>query len=68
MCILRQPYGEKGNMRKLTQTEMQGHVRACKADAAKHYDCSEKDLHVRILKGGAISIRRKNAAQKERQE
>lgn len=55
-------------MAKLTESEMQGHIRACKADACKLYNCSEKDLHVKVLKGGAISIRRKNAAQKERQE
>lgn len=55
-------------MAKLTETEMMGHIRACKADAAKLYNCSEKDLHVKVLKGGAISIRLKGAVQKERRE
>lgn len=55
-------------MAKLTETEMLGHIRACMADAAKLYNCSEKDLHVRILKGGAIAIRLKGAAQKERRK
>lgn len=52
-------------MLKLTETEMLHHIEACKKDAAKLYGCSIKDLHIRVLKGGAISIRLKGGAQKE---
>lgn len=50
-----------------TEQEWRGHIEACKQDACKVYKCDKKDLHVRVLKGGAISIRLKNAAQRERQ-
>ena len=55
-------------MSKLTETEMLHHIEACKKDAAKLYKCSEKDLHVRVLKNDNVMIRLKNAPQKERQE
>lgn len=55
-------------MPKLTETEMLHHIEACKKDAAKLYGCSIKDLHVRVMKNDNVVIRRKNAAQKERQK
>lgn len=55
-------------MAKLTEVEMLGHIEAVKKDAAKYYNCSEKDLLLKVLKSGAISVRLKNAAQRERQK
>lgn len=49
---------------KLTEAEQAGHKRACVQDACKLYGCRPSDLHLRPLRGGALSIRLKNAALK----
>lgn len=54
-------------MARPTETEMLGHIEACQKDACKVYNCEKKDIITKVLKGGYISIRLKNAAQKERQ-
>lgn len=55
-------------MPKLTETEMLRHIENCKTDAAKLYKCSEKDLHVRVLKNDNVVISMKGVMRKERQE